>query len=89
MAYWLMKSDPETWSWEDQVKAGTAEWDGVRNYQAANNMKAMRRGDRGGHNTWCTTKYIIGVWAIIPIRPTKAGASAWWTSKPRVRRKRR
>ena len=42
MAYWLMKSEPGTWSWADQVKAGAAEWDGVRNYQAANNMKAMK-----------------------------------------------
>jgi predicted RNA-binding protein with PUA-like domain len=45
MAYWLMKSEPGTWSWDDQVKDGTAEWDGVRNYQAANNMKAMSVGD--------------------------------------------
>ena len=35
MAYWLMKSEPSSWSWDDQVKAGTAEWDGVRNHQAA------------------------------------------------------
>jgi predicted RNA-binding protein with PUA-like domain len=46
MAYWLMKSEPGTWSWDDQVKEGTAEWDGVRNYQAANNMKAMTVGDQ-------------------------------------------
>jgi predicted RNA-binding protein with PUA-like domain len=45
MAYWLMKSEPGTWSWDDQVKDGTTEWDGVRNYQAANNMKAMTVGD--------------------------------------------
>jgi predicted RNA-binding protein with PUA-like domain len=45
MAFWLMKSDPEEWPWADQVAAGTAEWDGVRNHQASNNLKAMRRGD--------------------------------------------
>ena len=47
MAYWLMKSEPGTWSWDDQVKDGDdgAEWDGVRNYQARNNMRAMRTGD--------------------------------------------
>jgi len=45
-AYWLMKSEPGEWSWADQVKAKTAGWDGVRNYQAANNMKAMKLGDR-------------------------------------------
>ncbi len=42
---WLVKSEPGTWSWDDQVKAGKAEWDGVRNHQAANNMKAMAVGD--------------------------------------------
>ena len=44
-AYWLMKSEPETWSWDAQVKKGTEPWNGVRNYQAANNMKAMKKGD--------------------------------------------
>ncbi len=47
MNYWLFKSEPGAWSWQDQLEAGTAEWDGVRNHQAANNMKAMRVGDRG------------------------------------------
>ena len=47
MQYWLMKSEPETWSWEQQVKAGTKGegWDGVRNYQTSNNMKKMKKGD--------------------------------------------
>jgi len=47
MAYWLMKSEPEAWSWDQQKKedAKGAEWDGVRNFQARNNMRAMRRGD--------------------------------------------
>jgi predicted RNA-binding protein with PUA-like domain len=45
VAHWLFKSEPETWSWDNQVSDGTAEWDGVRNYQAANNMKAMKVGD--------------------------------------------
>jgi len=47
MAYWLFKSEPETWSWEQQKKDGAkgAEWDGVRNYQARNHMRAMNRGD--------------------------------------------
>jgi predicted RNA-binding protein with PUA-like domain len=46
MAYWLIKSEPATWSWDDHVKEGVAEWDGVRNHQANNNMKAMALGDR-------------------------------------------
>ncbi len=45
MAYWLIKSEPHVWSWADQVKKGTTFWDGVRNYQARNNLKAMKVGD--------------------------------------------
>ncbi|TWG97987.1 putative RNA-binding protein with PUA-like domain [Mesorhizobium sp. J18] len=49
MAYWLFKSEPSTWSWEMQKKKGDAgqQWDGVRNYQARNNMRAMKIGDLG------------------------------------------
>ena len=46
MAYWLVKSEPGAWSWDDHVKAGVAEWDGVRNHQAHNNLKAMVCGDK-------------------------------------------
>ena len=61
MAYWLMKSEPGAWSWADQVKAGTAEWDGVRNYQAANNMKAMKHGDRAFFYHSVNEKCIVGI----------------------------
>jgi predicted RNA-binding protein with PUA-like domain len=49
MAYWLFKSEPDTWSWDDQVAkvAAGEEWHGVRNYQARNNMRAMQLGDLG------------------------------------------
>jgi predicted RNA-binding protein with PUA-like domain len=49
MAYWLFKSEPSVWSFEQQVAKGKAgeEWTGVRNYQARNNMKAMKLGERG------------------------------------------
>ena len=49
MAYWLFKSEPDVWSWDNQVARGDAgeEWTGVRNYQARNNMRAMKLGDRG------------------------------------------
>ena len=49
MAYWLFKSEPDTWSWDEQVakSAQGEEWHGVRNYQARNNMRAMKVGDRG------------------------------------------
>lgn len=45
MDYWLVKTEPGTWSWDDQVKHGRTNWDGVRNHQAANNLKAMKKGD--------------------------------------------
>ena len=41
--YWLLKSEPETWSWDNQVKEGASMWDGVRNYQARNNLKKMKK----------------------------------------------
>jgi len=44
--YWLVKSEPFKWSWDDHVKKGVEHWDGVRNYQASNNMKAMKIGDQ-------------------------------------------
>lgn len=45
MAYWLIKSEPSTWSWQDQLNQKTTQWDGVRNYQASSNLKAMVLGD--------------------------------------------
>ena len=65
MAYWLFKSEPGAWSWDDQVKAGTAEWDGVRNYQADNNMKAMKVGDRGFFYHSVNAREIVGVVEIV------------------------
>ena len=49
MAKWLFKSEPDVWGWDAQVAKGDAgeEWDGVRNYQARNNMRAMKLGDKG------------------------------------------
>ena len=61
MAYWLVKSEPGTWSWDDHVKAGVAEWDGVRNHQAANNMKAMKVGDKGFFYHSVKEKQIVGI----------------------------
>ena len=44
-AYWLVKTEPEAYSWQDLLDEGTATWDGVRNYQARNNLQAMAKGD--------------------------------------------
>jgi len=47
MQYWMLKSEPSAYSWDRLVKDGRTSWTGVRNHQAANNLKAMRQGDRG------------------------------------------
>lgn len=65
--YWLMKSEPGTWSWDDQVAKGDEGegWDGVRNYQASNNMKAMKIGDRAFFYHSVNEKRIVGIVEII------------------------
>jgi predicted RNA-binding protein with PUA-like domain len=63
MAYWLIKTEPSTWSWDDQVatgKKGTA-WEGVRNFQANANLKRMRRGDLAFFYHTGEEKRIVGV----------------------------
>lgn len=65
--YWLMKSEPGTWSWDDQVAKGAEGegWDGVRNYQASNNMKAMKIGDRAFFYHSVNEKRIVGIVEVI------------------------
>lgn len=65
MAYWLVKSEPGAWSWDDHVKAGVGEWDGVRNHQAAANMKAMTVGDRAFFYHSVNEKRIMGVLEVV------------------------
>src|SRR5678816_3765505 len=45
-SYWMVKQEPETYSWDDFVRDGSTDWSGVRNYQARNNLKAMKPGDK-------------------------------------------
>ena len=63
MQYWLFKSEASTWSWEDQVAKGAAgeEWDGVRNYQARNNMRLMKVGDLGFFYLSQKEKSVVGI----------------------------
>ena len=63
MAYWLFKSEPDKWSWDHQKAEGDAgaEWDGIRNYQARNNMRAMKTGDLGFFYHSNTGKDIVGI----------------------------
>ncbi len=65
MAYWLVKSEPGAWSWADHVAAGVAEWDGVRNHQAAANLKAMRLSDRAFFYHSVNEKRIVGVLEVV------------------------
>ncbi len=67
MNYWLFKSEPSSWSWQDQLKRGEKGegWDGVRNYQASNNMKKMKIGDQGFFYHSVTEKKIVGIVEVI------------------------
>ena len=67
MAFWLFKTERGTWSWEQQVKRGSQgePWSGVRNHQAANNMKAMSKGDRGFFYHSGDERRIVGIVEVI------------------------
>ena len=67
MRYWLFKSEPSTWSWDDQVARGEAgeEWDGVRNYQARNVMREMAVGDLGVFYHSQKEKAVVGIVEVI------------------------
>ena len=67
MNYWLLKSEPDVWSIDQQKKAGTkgASWDGVRNYQAAKNLKKMKKGDQCFFYHSNIGKEIVGIVEII------------------------
>ena len=59
--YWLLKSEPSTWSWEDQVQSKIDMWDGVRNYQARNNLMKMKKGDHCYFYHSVNEKSVIGI----------------------------
>ena len=67
MSYWLFKSEPSTWSWTDQLNKGDEGegWDGVRNYQASNNMKKMKKEDLGFFYHSVKEKRIVGIIKVI------------------------
>ena len=65
MNYWLLKSEPSTWSWDDQKKVKKTMWDGVRNYQARNNLMKMKLGDLGFFYHSVKEKKIVGVVQVI------------------------
>lgn len=86
MNYWLMKTEPGTFSWDDLVRDKKAVWDGVRNFQARNNLKAMKKGDFAFIYHSMEDKAVIGIaeitrehfpdpkdkdWAAVEIKPIK------------------
>ncbi len=86
MNYWLMKTEPSTYSWVDLVKDKKTVWDGVRNFQARNNLSAMKKGDRAFIYHSMSDKSIIGIakiakdgypdpkdkdWVVVDITPEK------------------
>ncbi len=81
MAYWLFKSEPNTWSWDQQVAEGKkgAEWDGVRNYQARNTMREMKKGDLGFFYHSVNEKRVVGVVKVIAeAHPDSTDGSGTW-----------
>ena len=63
--YWLLKSEPTTWSWEDQVREKITMWDGVRNYQARNNLIKMKKGDLCLFYHSVSEKSVVGIVEVI------------------------
>jgi predicted RNA-binding protein with PUA-like domain len=80
MAYWLFKSEPGSWSWDEQVKAGKAgtEWTGVRNFTAQANMKAMKKGDEGFFYHSGEGKEIVGVVTVVKEAHPEPNADGDW-----------
>ncbi len=65
MKYWLLKSEPDAWSWYNQVKEGASMWDGVRNYQARNNLKEMKKNDLCFFYHSVTERSIVGIVKVV------------------------
>jgi len=72
MNYWLMKSEPDVYGWDDLVREGVGTWDGVRNYRARNNLAAMKRGEQAFFYHSNIGKEIVGIAAVshaaMPVR---------------------
>lgn len=79
MAYWLLKTEPDSWSWDDQVKAGKkgTEWTGVRNFTARRNMKDMKKGDECFFYHTGGEKQIVGIAVVVKEAHPETGAEDW------------
>lgn len=81
MLYWLYKSEPSAWSWDEQKKKGDAgeEWTGVRNYQARNFMREMKIGDRGFFYHSNEGKAVVGIVEVVKeIHPDSTADDPKW-----------
>jgi predicted RNA-binding protein with PUA-like domain len=65
MQYWLVKQEPESYSWADLVKDGRTAWTGVRNYTARNNLRGMKKGDRVFYYHSVSEKQIVGIAKVV------------------------
>ena len=79
MAYWLFKTEPGSWSWDQQKVRGDAgqEWDGVRNFQARNHMRSMQAGDRGFFYHSGGEKQVVGVVEVVRAAHPESKNPAW------------
>jgi predicted RNA-binding protein with PUA-like domain len=83
MAYWLLKTEPDSWSWEQQKARGKAgeEWTGVRNFQARSNLRAMKPGDRGFFYHSGSGKQIVGIVEVsAPAQVDSTDKTGQWVS---------
>jgi len=81
MQYWLFKSEPNTWGWQDQLAKGDVgeEWDGIRNYQARNNMRLMALGDLGFFYHSLKEKAVVGIVEVCALsHPDSTTDDARW-----------
>lgn len=81
MSYWLLKSDPDTYSWDDLVRDKETDWTGVRNFQARNNLRAMKVGDRAFIYHSQEDKDIVGVAEIVEVaKPDPTAEEGDWVA---------
>ena len=81
MAYWLLKSEPGAWSWDEQKREGKkgTEWDGVRNFQARNNMRAMNKGDLAFFYHSVNERAAVGIVTVVKeVHPDSTDATGKW-----------
>jgi predicted RNA-binding protein with PUA-like domain len=79
MAYWLLKSEPDAWSWDQQVAEGRdgAEWTGIRNFSAQNNLRAMKKGEQGFFYHTGKERAIVGIVRVTAEAHPDSTDTAW------------